>query len=721
MLKATWYKHVLQFRQEAGTSRGVMHEKDTWFLHIWNEKHPEIVGIGECSLLKGLSVDDLPGYENQLEWLCKHINGDSKYIDKILKDWPSIRFGFEMALADLRIGGTRILFPSAFTRGETPIPINGLVWMGDKDFMLRQIEEKLDQGFTVIKLKVGAIDFDSECALLAHIRKSFAQATITIRLDANGAFSAEDVFQKLKTLSQYQIHSIEQPIAASQTKLMAEVCRKSPIQVALDEELIGVHSRESKRQLLEIISPQYIILKPSLLGGFAACHEWISLAAEMNIGWWVTSALESNIGLNAIAQWTATLGNNLPQGLGTGSLYTNNIPSPLIVENGLLHYRPEQNWDLANTGIPENKSSVWKLPLTINGETLHGKDWLKKVEVWENENTAELWLKDLGDFLKQWFSDKECVYVQTSGSTGEPKEIQIKKSAMIGSAKATGRFLQLHNHPDALLSLSARFIAGIMMVVRAMVYGQNLIAVKPDGNPLLSLSGRQVPSFAAMVPAQIFNSLGDPVARELLLEFRTLIIGGGEIQPLLDEKLQQLPCAVYATYGMTETITHVALRRVNGNSRQDFFEALPGIQFSIDKRDCLVIYAPGINKLPIVTNDLVELISKNKFRWLGRVDNVINRGGEKIIPETIEKKLAPYIQNRFFVAGVPDVKFGQVAALFIESVEPGKSEITRIEELLKLATLRNERPVKIYFVSQFKETDNGKVNRKATVENVIGK
>lgn len=696
-----------------------MHEKATWFLHIWDEKRPEIIGIGECSLLKGLSVDDRPGYENQLKWLCNHINDDPQNIDTTLEDWPSIRFGFEMALADLRVGGTRILFPSAFTRGEKAIPINGLVWMGDKDFMLRQIEEKLDQGFTVIKLKVGAIDFDSECALLAHIRKNFDQSKISIRLDANGAFTSEDVFQKLEKLSQYQVHSIEQPIAAGQPKLMSEVCRKSPVPVALDEELIGVHSMESKRLLIETISPQFIILKPSLLGGFAACNDWISLAAGMNTGWWVTSALESDIGLNAIAQWTATLGNNLPQGLGTGSLYTNNIPSPLKVENGLLHYRPEQNWDLANTGLPENKSSVWKLPLTINGETLKGDEWLKQFEIWKIEKSTESWLFDLCDFLKQWFSDNECVSVQTSGSTGKPKEIQIKKAAMIESAKATGEYLDLKNHPDALLCLSARFIAGMMMVVRAMVYGQNLIAVKPDGNPLLSLSGQHVPSFAAMVPAQVFNSMGDPVARELLLKFRTLIIGGGEIQPLLDEKLQQLPGAVYATYGMTETITHVALRRVNGNSRQDFFEALPGIQFSIDKRDCLIINAPVRNKQPFVTNDLVELISKNRFRWLGRIDNVINRGGEKIISETVEKKLAPYIQNRFFIAGMPDVKFGQVPALFIESEKPEKSELTRIEELLKQATLRNERPVKIYFVSQFEETENGKVNRKSTVDKAM--
>ena len=719
MLKATWYKHVLQFRQEAGTSRGIMHEKETWFLHIWDEKHPEIVGIGECSLLNGLSLDDRPGYENQLKWLCNHINDDPHKLDIALVDWPSIRFGFEMALADLNAGGSRIMFPSAFTRGEKVIPINGLVWMGDQDFMLRQIEEKLDQGFTVIKLKVGAIDFDSECSLLAHIRKSFDQGRITVRLDANGAFSPEDVFEKLEKLSQYQVHSIEQPIAAGQAKLMAEVCRKSPIPIALDEELIGVHSMESKQLLLKTINPQYIILKPSLTGGFAACNEWISLATEMNIGWWVTSALESNIGLNAIAQWTATLGTQLPQGLGTGSLYLNNIPAPLQVKNGFLHYNPNEEWDLVSTGYRKKKSIWCDFPLTLNGATLSGEGWLKLVEEWKIEPSTESWLIDLGEFIKQWYSDKDFVRVQTSGSTGKPKEIKIKKAAMIESAKATGEYLDLKNHPDALLCLSARFIAGMMMVVRAMVYSQNLIAVKPDGNPLLSLSGRQVPSFAAMVPAQVFNSLGDPVSSKLLLKLRTLIIGGGEIQPLLDEKLQQLPGAVYATYGMTETITHVALRRINGRNWQDFYEALPGINFSIDKRDCLIINAPGRNKQPFVTNDLVELISKNRFRWLGRIDNVINRGGEKIIPETIEKKLAQYIQNRFFVSGVPDVKFGQVPALFIESAEPGRPEETRIEELLKQVLLKIERPVKIYFVSVFKETENGKVNRKSTADKAM--
>jgi L-alanine-DL-glutamate epimerase-like enolase superfamily enzyme len=715
-LKASWFKYKLIFELPAGTSRGIMHEKDTWFLHIWDEQHPEIVGIGECSLLKELSFDDRPDYEEQLAWLCKHINDDPLYLKKNLVDWPSIRFGLETALADLKGGGTRILFPSAFTMGEKAIPINGLVWMGDKDFMLKQIEEKLKQGYTAIKLKVGAIDFESECALLGYIRKEYDQSKISIRLDANGAFSAEDVFQKLKTLSQYQIHSIEQPVAAGQPELMGEVCLKSPIPIALDEELIGIHSMDIKRQLLETLRPQYIILKPSLLGGFAACNEWISLAAEMNIGWWVTSALESNIGLNAIVQWTATLGNLLPQGLGTGSLYLNNIPAPLKVKNGFLHYIPNEEWDLTLTCLPENKSSGWKYPLTLNGLTLSGNGWLKQVEIWENEASTEPWLSDLGNFLKQWFSDDDFITVRTSGSTGEPKEIQIAKQAMIESAKATGEYLDLQNHPDALLCLSAKFIAGMMMVVRAMVYKQNLLTVRPDGNPLLNFTGQYVPSFAAMVPAQVFNSLNDSVSSERLMKIRTLIIGGGEIQPLLDEQLQELPGAVYATYGMTETITHVALRRVNGNNRQNFFEALPGIQFSMDKRNCLVINSPERNKQPFVTNDLVELISSNKFRWLGRFDNVINRGGEKIIPEAIEKKLAPHIQKRFFVAGIPDIKFGQVPVLFMEAEKPGKSEIARIEELLKQISQKTERPVRIYFVSEFEETENGKVNRKSMVE-----
>jgi O-succinylbenzoate synthase len=338
-MKARAVKHTLLFKRPSGTSRGVLTEKDTYFLILEaNGKQ----GIGECGLLKGLSIDDVPEYEAILEELCNQLNNNT--LDStLISNFPSLQMGLEMAQESLKADSPFLLYPSDFTKSISPIPINGLVWMGEFDFMQAQIEEKLTQGFRCVKLKIGALDFSKELLLLEQIRKHFTAQQIEIRVDANGAFSPESALDKLKILAQFELHSIEQPIAAGQHEQMRVLCEQSPLSIALDEELIGVSSMQ-KEALLDKIRPQYIILKPSLLGGFAASLEWIQLAEARQIGWWVTSALESNIGLNAIAQWTATLTTDRPQGLGTGGLYTNNIPSPLVVENGYLRYDSRQQW-----------------------------------------------------------------------------------------------------------------------------------------------------------------------------------------------------------------------------------------------------------------------------------------------------------------------------------------------------------------------------------------
>lgn len=338
-MKARAVKHTLLFKRPSGTSRGVLTEKDTYFLILEaNGKQ----GIGECGLLKGLSIDDVPEYEAILEELCNQLNNNT--LDStLIKNFPSLQMGLEMAQESMQADSPFLLYPSDFTKSISPIPINGLVWMGKFDFMQAQIEEKLTQGFRCVKLKIGALDFSKELLLLEQIRKHFTAQQIEIRVDANGAFSSESALDKLKILTQFELHSIEQPIAAGQHEQMRVLCEQSPLSIALDEELIGVSSMQ-KEALLDKIRPQYIILKPSLLGGFAASLEWIQLAEARQIGWWVTSALESNIGLNAIAQWTATLTTDRPQGLGTGGLYTNNIPSPLVVENGYLRYDSRQQW-----------------------------------------------------------------------------------------------------------------------------------------------------------------------------------------------------------------------------------------------------------------------------------------------------------------------------------------------------------------------------------------
>ncbi len=342
-MKATYHKHILDFKRPSGTSRGILKQKETWFIVIDDSGKK---GIGECGILRGLSIDDRPDYEEKLKWTCEHIELGVEKLLPELKEFPSIQFGVEMAFRSLESETPFHLFPSDFTGGADSIEINGLIWMGEKQFMLDQIKTKIDQGFNCIKMKIGAIDFDEEIELLSFIRSKFSAEEIELRVDANGAFSSEEALEKLKRLSKFGLHSIEQPIRQGQFKQMAELCLRTPLPIALDEELIGVFDVTDKRKLLQTIQPQYIILKPSLIGGFKGTHEWITIAESLDIPWWITSALESNIGLNAIAQYTYTLNNKMPQGLGTGGLFTNNIECPLEVKKGTLVVNKQKEWNL---------------------------------------------------------------------------------------------------------------------------------------------------------------------------------------------------------------------------------------------------------------------------------------------------------------------------------------------------------------------------------------
>ncbi|GMN08717.1 o-succinylbenzoate synthase [Croceitalea sp. MTPC9] len=340
-MRASYKKHELIFKRPSGTSRGVLNTKETWFILLQSDNN---YGIGECGLLKGLSFDDVPNYEAKLKWVCENIYlGLEKLLEQLL-DFPSIQFGLEQAFLSFSSNNSFELFPSNFTTKESPIEINGLIWMGSKEFMLEQIAEKLESGFSCIKMKIGAIDFDTEFALLSSIREKYSKDEIELRVDANGAFEAKEALSKLEQLSKLDLHSIEQPIKQGKWEMMKQLCNETPLPIALDEELIRITSLEVKSELLKTIQPQYIILKPSLVGGYKGSQEWIALAEQLNIGWWITSALESNIGLNAIAQWTYTMKNPLPQGLGTGSLFTNNFDSPLKVEQGNLYYGKDLSW-----------------------------------------------------------------------------------------------------------------------------------------------------------------------------------------------------------------------------------------------------------------------------------------------------------------------------------------------------------------------------------------
>ena len=353
-MKAVFKKHRFNFILPAGTSRGILHTKDSWFLTLFNE-FEDLSGTGECSVIQGLSPDfmDEISYEKKLNEVIEKLkgwaladfflplNGDafSPNGNAFLSDldsWPSLRFGLECALLDLNNKGCGTIFHNAFSRGESSIPINGLVWMGTKEFMLEQIEQKLVAGFNTIKLKIGAIDFNTELELIKGIRQKYSADDITIRVDANGAFDELSVYKVLKKLNRCDVHSIEQPVSPINFSLLKELAKENIVPIALDESLIGHILSSDKSALLEEIKPQYIVLKPSLHGGIGGTAEWISLADKQAIGWWITSALEGSIGLSAIAQFTGNYPINLPQGLGTGGIFSNNLPTKLVVKRGQL-------------------------------------------------------------------------------------------------------------------------------------------------------------------------------------------------------------------------------------------------------------------------------------------------------------------------------------------------------------------------------------------------
>ena len=333
--------YELTFKEPAGTSRGIYKTRKVWFIKLFDASKPQVFGIGECAPLPNLSCDLTDNYESILKAECDYFCREGHLDTERLRPYPSILFGLETAILSLKATKENVLFDTSFTRSECGIPINGLVWMGSFTEMMQRLERKLDEGFRCIKLKIGAIDFEQELTLLKAIRERYASDVLEIRVDANGAFSWEVVQQRLDSLSQFSIHSIEQPIAPGNWQKMAQLCRNTPISIALDEELIGVNDLQSKEMLLQEINPQYIILKPSLHGGIAGSTEWIELAKQKGIKSWITSALESNIGLNVIAQFASYIypkDQQMPQGLGTGQLYTNNIEMPLAIKKDELWF-----------------------------------------------------------------------------------------------------------------------------------------------------------------------------------------------------------------------------------------------------------------------------------------------------------------------------------------------------------------------------------------------
>lgn len=678
MFQTRIIKKQLHFKQPAGTSRGVYTTRDVWYI-LLTDTGSRHYGVGECAPLPALSCDDIPSYDEVLATACKNLEKNGEIDREALLPYPSILFGMETALLHFRARSLQF-WHTPFSKGKEGIPINGLIWMGNFDEMYRRIGEKMQQGFRCIKLKIGAIDFEKELELLAHIRRHFTPAQIELRVDANGAFSPADALEKLHRLSEFQLHSIEQPIRAGQWNEMARLCAATPFPIALDEELIGINRRDRKIELLETIRPQYIILKPSLHGGISGSEEWMELAAERGIGSWVTSALESNIGLNAIAQWCATLQPALPQGLGTGLLFTDNIDYPLHIEGGLPLVPPRRTRTrLTKLAETMTKFCTNRNKQTILIESIPYSNW--EIEMVRMNIPADnrSFRQELFSFLSEWFDPADTLPVHTSGSTGKPKELYVEKERMMESACLTCSFLGLQKEDSALLCMPLQYIAGKMVVIRALVAGLDLLPVTPSGHPLKDLT--KAPVFAAMIPMQVYNSLQVPEEKAILQQIRHLIIGGGPIDSQLNAALKDFPHAVWSTYGMTETLSHIALRRLNGPEASDWYTPFESIQIRLSKENTLVIYAPEICEKELVTNDIAEINGQNQFRILGRKDNTINTGGVKVQIEQVEAALKEHLSVPFLITSAPDEKFGEIIVLLAEGQLPDDIEQTCTHQL----------------------------------------
>lgn len=726
--KLSIHPKVLHFKQPAGTSRGTYTTRKSWYVVLTSDDMPGRYGIGECAPLPNLSCDDLPDYEHKLAEICRQTERNGMPDTEALRPYPSILFGLETAFRHFRARSFS-LWDTPFSRGEAGIPINGLIWMGDYRKMLEQIEMKMQAGFRCIKLKIGAINFEKELALLKHIRAHFSASEIELRVDANGAFSPAHALGKLERLAAFDLHSIEQPIAAGQWEEMARLTEQTPLPIALDEELIGCNTVEGKKELLAAIRPQYIILKPSLHGGISGGQEWIDEAERQKIGWWITSALESNIGLNAIAQWCATFDNPLPQGLGTGALFTDNVEMPLSIRRDCLWYDSKKlpPVPVLDTGPQENRpysSTIYTVcsyaaPCQARGQGSRSEQklYLEDGTVCTAENIHRLIAglppeapeirRDLYRFLTDWFSESPAMTVHTSGSTGTPKELTVRKEQMMQSAILTCSFLHLQKGDKALLCMPLQYIAGKMMVVRALVAGLTLVVRTPSGHPLAQVDGPV--RFAAMIPLQVYNSLQVTEERERLCQTDILIIGGSAIDKELEREIAALPSRIYSTYGMTETLSHIALRRLNGPDASPAYTPFPSVGLSLSPDGTLVIDAPQVCDEPLVTNDVARLHPDGTFVILGRKDNIVNSGGIKIQIEEVEEALRLVIPATFALTSVPHPALGEALVLLVEKdIDPDRLAAP-IASLLP----KYRRPKYIRQVDAIPLTGSGKTDRKA--------
>ena len=656
--------HPLEFKKPARTSRDTLKSKPSFFLSIEDDGGRR--GKGECSLIPGLSLESEKDAREALEQLTKL---DTLNPESIPHSLPAVKFAVETALIDLKREGA-----PTWIEG---IPVNGLVWMEDAEGMLEQVDALVAKGYKTIKIKVGTLPFYEELDLLQEIRRRCPSRDFTLRIDANGAFSNQTpdgltALEKLEILHKagLDLHSIEQPISPGLTEEMAELCASSPVPIALDEELIQIRSESEKRALLEKIRPAYLVLKPSLLGGFKSAESWITLAESLSIGWWTTSALESNVGLAEIAEWTYELLKSRPnlksmaQGLGTGSLYKNNIASTVIISDGKLFSSP-----------------------------LH-----KELK----------WTQEISTAIENWFAHPNApLSYKTSGSSGPPREITHSRDAVIASAKETLEYFNLKPGDRVVLSLPVNFIAGHMMLVRAIVGGLALEIVEPTAKPNFKTPA----DFIALTPYQCYSLLPDfPPVKKVLL-------GGGVVS---EDLIERLPKRIdfYEGFGMTETITHIAIRKLQRESSKSPFEAMPGVCFSISEYGELVIDAPSRGVTGLVTDDIVELLDSKRFVWLGRRSSIINSGGIKVMPEVVEQEIREVIKPLgcdYMIKGMPDEYLGEKVTLLLDTLE--LTEKIENELLMEISLLGNlseyHAPKKIVYGKVIR-SNRGKLKRKET-------
>lgn len=715
-LKMAVVDHPLRFTRPATTSRDTLHEKPTWFLVV--EDGDGRIGVGECSLIPGLSPETSLQAEAELNRIASTGVLDAMSVPATC---PAVRFCVEMAAWDLHHGGQGIVGPSSFTRAEATIDINGLVWMASVADMERQFRSLIDQGYTTLKCKVGHHDWQDELSLLQKLRKEFP--SLTFRVDANGAWSLGSLSEakaKLEALAQIDIHSIEQPLHPEDRAGLAELCASNILPIALDESLIGVTDLVQRVKLLDEIQPQYLVLKPSLIGGIDGATVWSQLAKQRDINWWATSALESNVGLSAIAQWVGSQVNDLPQGLGTGGLFDNNVPGTTEVVQGRLTWTGgvgNEGWrPWVRDAVSHDSGCGCGLHTPKGQITCGNQSWpasaIGAKEFQRTQSRKAPWRSDVAEVWRRWCLEEEPgMEVETSGSTGEPKRIVHSRQAVKSSAWDTIRHFGLTPGTRAVSALPANFVAGQAMIIRALLGQWSLHLMEPTSIP----SWEGYMDFVALTPHQAWGWVQQGHGQT-----NTLLLGGGPLStPLVSALLESGRVQeIWEGFGMSETITHVALRKIDHpDDLNRAFHPLPGIVIGTNEHGCAVIHAPDREVLHFETTDQIEELDNGGFVWLGRQDDVMNSGGVLIHPSELERAFEQWMPgwvSDWVAFARPDDMLGDAVIFRVDGTPPDHVDLPSLSEEWRKhfkSTLGAKKAPRLIEFKPIPRTERGKIKR----------